>query len=970
MRFRLAWYIRLFLLFSLVTGVIPAEGQKTARAASLPAAAAVSWQFEDVLRVGQQGFTQILFARAGMHGEVVFEGIRNGAEGIYRIAEGVVSEVFIYGMTLPGLGTLNDAGISPYEYMVLPNADILFKSFLTNSGQFPDNVYFFRWRNGVISMLPPFSETQPPRPVTHELGQITTDNRWVSYYSSGDSFPKTLFYTLGDGANTQPLANIEASLATFPTCVREYGFVAGADANGASVEYHETVTEANNGAVCFPSMGTIKNWELRLGGAGGAVLTSGTFLEGDQPASGTLLPDSQPIIFNHQNQVAAIRYVYDVPGAFIPRRQLVIFSPDGEEIIQDTNGPVDRMSLIDFDHHGRILYQVTPDNNFLADILLDGPDLTANKVIARGDALFGQTVTSLGLNYRPSALTDSLDRIFAFRYSLADGSVGIALAAQKEVRLPVIILPGIAGSYAANQVDDFTWLMNRGVHPDGLVVDPLGGFYDDIVLTFEALGYIQGEDLFVANYDWRLPPGPLDGSIDGHVDGLSGAGISDESFLYGVDYLGYYLRQAAEAWQLTHGEPLEKVHVIAHSTGGLVARTYIQSDAYGDLYEAGRHLPTIEHFIMIGVPNRGASKPYNPLQDNWVADPAYQMLLSKIVNRAYEKVLAGQTINGPDYDIQLLDIQDGAGVPDPVKFIELYVPTLRALLATYDFYSDGGAYHDLNETDELNTWILDLNNGLDLGDVPPGDPNAFANLCTLTVIYGTSENTKWLTRKLTGPAEDVLSPFSDFFSNNAAAGQAYHLDIAGNQNGEGSVPTLSAAGQFIGDPRVTLLPMTTGVTTTFPADHTALVGNLTVQQAILDRLGVAHSLGDIHLGAGKNLSSVLAVISDPVEFVLQDGLGRRLGYTSATGKLEEIPGSKWFGTSEGTGWLLGEVVPPLQVTLTGLGEAYYVHVAASTPAFRGGWSAEGTMLAAGETMTQVVPLRSNGVRVFLPMIRQ
>ncbi|MCU0485419.1 MAG: hypothetical protein MUC85_04850 [Anaerolineales bacterium] len=549
---------------------------------------------------------------------------------------------------------------------------------------------------------------------------------------------------------------------------------------------------------------------------------------------------------------------------------------------------------------------------------------------------------------------------------LGSGGQAIVLAGDVQ-RLPVIILPGIAGSYAADQDDDYTWLMNRGVHPDGLVVDPLGGFYDDLTLTFEALGYVQGKDLFVANYDWRLPPGPLDGAIDGHVDGLSGAGVSDEIFLYGVDYLGYYLRQAAQAWELTHGEPLEKVHIIAHSTGGLVARTYIQSDAYGALYDDSHALPTVAHFIMIGVPNRGASKPYNPLQDNWIADPAYQKLLSKIVNRAYIKVIAGQTISGPDYDIALSDLLDEFGKPDPVKFVEMYVPTLRSLLATYDFFSDGGAYHDLNETAERNTWVLDLNNGLDLNDVPPADPNAFADLCMLTVIYGTSQNTKWLTRQLNGPAEDVLSPFTDFLSSDAAVGEKYFLDIAGVKNGDGTVPTLSAAGQFLGDERVTLLPMIQGENTNFPADHTALVGNLDVQRAILNRLGISHTLGDVHLGAGANLGSVLSVISDPVEIVLEDGLGRRLGYTNATGKLEEIPGSQWFGAAEGSGWLLGEVVLPLQVTLTGLGEAYYVQIAVKTPLFQGGWSSAGT-LGIGETLTGLVEIESNSHLVFVPLL--
>ena len=52
-------------------------------------------------------------------------------------------------------------------------------------------------------------------------------------------------------------------------------------------------------------------------------------------------------------------------------------------------------------------------------------------------------------------------------------------------------------------------------------------------------------------------PGPDDGVIDGHISGLTAAvspsdspltSITDNRFEYGVDYLGYWLRQAAESW--------------------------------------------------------------------------------------------------------------------------------------------------------------------------------------------------------------------------------------------------------------------------------------------------------------------------------------------------------------------------------------------------------------------------------------
>src|SRR5207244_1710238 len=111
-------------------------------------------------------------------------------------------------------------------------------------------------------------------------------------------------------------------------------------------------------------------------------------------------------------------------------------------------------------------------------------------------------------------------------------------------------------------------------------------------------GKCSGQDLFVANYDWRLLPGPIENNNDGldkdgnaviagnvfdgkiHVD--SQKTQNQPQFEYGVDYLVYWLKQAQAEWQEHHnGQQLDKVDIIAHSTGGLVARTYIQSDIYG-----------------------------------------------------------------------------------------------------------------------------------------------------------------------------------------------------------------------------------------------------------------------------------------------------------------------------------------------------------------------------------------------------
>jgi dipeptidyl aminopeptidase/acylaminoacyl peptidase len=518
----------------------------------------------------------------------------------------------------------------------------------------------------------------------------------------------------------------------------------------------------------------------------------------------------------------------------------------------------------------------------------------------------------------------------------------------KAARRPVLIIPGIAGTYAADITNDNLWLLNRGVQPSALQIDPLARVYHDLIKTFENVGYVKNKDLFVVNYDWRLIPGPIDGSIDGTVNGITAQSISDNTFQYGVDYLGLALRQAAERWKQDHpGEKLEEVDIVAHSTGGLVARTYIQSPAYNEVFGGSDKLPRVKNLIMVGVPNRGASKAWNALHDNWIVDPVYQLILSKIVNRAYQKVLAGQTILGSPAPITLNSIRDAQGNPDRIKFINQYVPTIRALLATYNFADFGSGFTNVNSNIlERNTWALDLNNGLDL--FPTADPSPFASKSKVTVIYGTSGSTATSVKQMTGSAgRRVIAPFTDFISRDAQSGEIWYDDIVAPSSGDGTVPIDSSTGQFIGDSRVTLKSFATGVNTQGDASHTGLMANADVQKTILQTVGASFQDSNISTGLGQPQSVIASIILDPVDGFLVDGAGRRLGYSESTGGLSEIPNSIWFGNENGIGWIFGSVQQPLRLELTGRGESYYVMVSVQTNNGESGGLVNSGFLASG-----------------------
>ena len=121
---------------------------------------------------------------------------------------------------------------------------------------------------------------------------------------------------------------------------------------------------------------------------------------------------------------------------------------------------------------------------------------------------------------------------------------------------PVIIIPGILGSSDKNG----EW-----------VIDPIFHTYDDLIATLEANGYEKGKDLFTLPYDWR-----------------------ESNILTALK-----LRNKINEVQTTCN--CDKVDLVAHSMGGLVARQYIQSDKYEN---------DVDQLIFLGTPHLGSPDSY------------------------------------------------------------------------------------------------------------------------------------------------------------------------------------------------------------------------------------------------------------------------------------------------------------------------------------------------------------------------
>jgi hypothetical protein len=351
---------------------------------------------------------------------------------------------------------------------------------------------------------------------------------------------------------------------------------------------------------------------------------------------------------------------------------------------------------------------------------------------------------------------------------------------------------------------------------------------------------------------------------------------------------------------------------------------------------------------MMGVPNRGASKAWNAIHDNWIADPIYRFVLSKILNSAYQKVLRGGIVHGPDYNIDSTSISDSLGNPSKIIFINQYVPTLRGLLATYDFINFGNGYTNVNtDPNERNNFVLDLNNGYDM--YPNVDPNGFLDAAKVSVVYGTGKSTFDLVEQRDDFETNAVQSFTDWTRTTVLGGTIWYKDLAsGGNNGDETVPIVSSAGQFLNDSRAVKYPFSVG-------DHTSMMSNVEVQSTVLDILSVDYEQSNISTGTSPGIRNVLNVISDPVESIITDGSGNRLGYNNATGALTEIPNSIWFGNTNGRGWVFGSVQEPINLQLTGLGEDYYVMVSVEDSGKGGGVVLEG-FLGLGEVINYQITL--------------
>jgi len=268
---------------------------------------------------------------------------------------------------------------------------------------------------------------------------------------------------------------------------------------------------------------------------------------------------------------------------------------------------------------------------------------------------------------------------------------------------PIIFVPGIMGS---------TINVNGSLYPS---LPPKPEYSDQgdlqIYNPFDVVGWEALANNLKTNYS--VVPCPYDWRID-----------LDKATKFLKDKIVYALNQNKD-WK--------KVDIVAHSMGGLIVRSYIQSEDYNH---------DIDKFAMVGTPNNGSLKPYflweggNPELADHLPRSSSNPFAPDFYSRVVDNIYFAQTGNkmfalhaaSPDcvggcvwYPLissaAIREFIAGNNDPNPNKHKISSVPSLKQIMATFKCLSnEKNIETDFNK----NTWLIDLNKDPNLSLIQNG----------------------------------------------------------------------------------------------------------------------------------------------------------------------------------------------------------------------------------------------------------
>jgi pimeloyl-ACP methyl ester carboxylesterase len=286
---------------------------------------------------------------------------------------------------------------------------------------------------------------------------------------------------------------------------------------------------------------------------------------------------------------------------------------------------------------------------------------------------------------------------------------------------PILLVPGIMGSSTvvgnlypvlsgkgkhSLSWNSYKWYTETlGLHdpyaPDPVLPRRVSGWMELIELLETKLGYKRGCNLFAVPYDWSLPINEI---------------ASDDPR---PNIVSDYLTPAISYAKIKSNK--SKVHIIAHSMGGLVARAYIQGSNYSEQLD-------IDKFLMVGTPNHGSAKVYLMWEGGdpkWADDlgetglEEFVDFYSTTLNYLHKEITRDYLYTRIPSKYGYLYL--GYDPSKNRKFIHAYLESAKQLMPTLPTLMD--KTHTYEPVKEYNQWLNELNKGFSVdnkGKTPQG----------------------------------------------------------------------------------------------------------------------------------------------------------------------------------------------------------------------------------------------------------
>ena len=347
---------------------------------------------------------------------------------------------------------------------------------------------------------------------------------------------------------------------------------------------------------------------------------------------------------------------------------------------------------------------------------------------------------------------------------------------------PIVLLPGLGSSWNHEDMildiekSQSEWYMMPGIK-----------IYDGLIETLKNAGYeTEGENknLFVFNYNWTKPVNSITEDFKTYIENV-------------VNPL-----------------PEEKIDLLGHSLGGLVARNYIQNNQEN----------SVDQLITLGSPLKGVPSVYYLWEGG---------NLSKFLP-TWQRIGIGLLfhLRKPNFSTNM-------------EALRTVTPVFNDLLPTFNYLKQNGNEKELSQMSEKNDWLINLNNS------PP------SYLLSVTNNFlGTFSNstTRWI--NVTDP--NWLDRLLGFWSDGKPSGE--ELD-------EGDRVVLSESASLNG----------ATVTYIENINHQELVTSSTSQQKIMEAFNLSpSSISTISTDLNYN-SSLVFQIASPATIAITDPNGNLVG---------------------------------------------------------------------------------------------